>query len=187
MLLNLVGSGHPIFRCTNALERGQLRSKEGGKTTIHVTACDENVRLLLKMVISVNQLSLYGAVANMIKELPCDQRAPGKPVALDQMEQEILIQPPIAEVQANDERQGSLLQDYERRFERVPKDQRLSKLCSEAGLNLVEIGQFFGALPSPDEPETQSLCREYALPRDEEEIVQKDGSKAMHGLVLSWT
>ena len=53
---------------------------------------------------SVNQLSLYGAVADMIQELPEDQRAPGRPVALDQTEQEILIQPPLAEVQSNDER-----------------------------------------------------------------------------------
>ena len=49
---------------------------------------------------SVNQLSLYGAVADLIKELP-DQRAPGKPVALDQMKQEILTQPPLGEVQAD--------------------------------------------------------------------------------------
>ena len=35
MLQNLKDSGHPIFRCTSPLERGQLRSKEGGKTTIH--------------------------------------------------------------------------------------------------------------------------------------------------------
>ena len=43
MLLNFEKSGHPIFRCTSALEEGQLRSKDGGKTTIHFTACDENV------------------------------------------------------------------------------------------------------------------------------------------------
>ena len=54
-------------------------------------------------------------------------------------EQEILTQPPLAEVQANEERQGSLLQDYEQRFEKLPEDQKLSKLCSEAGLNLVEV------------------------------------------------
>ena len=95
-------SGHPIFRCTSALERGHLKSKGGGRTTIHFTASDDNVQLILKMVISVNQLSLNGAVADLIKELPVDQRAPGKPVALDQMEQEILTQPPLAEVQADD-------------------------------------------------------------------------------------
>ena len=73
---------HPIFLCTSALETGELRSKGGGKATIS----DENVRLLLKMVMSVNQLSLYGAVADLIIDLPDDQRAPGKPLALDQME-----------------------------------------------------------------------------------------------------
>ena len=55
------------------MERGQLKSKVGGKTSIHFTACDENVRLLLKMVMSVNQLSLHGAVADMIQELPKGQ------------------------------------------------------------------------------------------------------------------
>ena len=50
----------------------------------------------------------------MIQELPVDQRAPGKLVALDQMEQENLTQPHFAEVQADEERQGNLLQDYER-------------------------------------------------------------------------
>ena len=113
ILQNFAGSGHPIFRCASALERGPLRSKEGGNTTFHFTASVENVRLLLNMVMSVNQLSLYGAVADMIAELPDDQRTAGLPVALDQMEQEILTRPPIAEVQANDERQGNLLQDYE--------------------------------------------------------------------------
>ena len=100
--------GHPIFRCTSALVRGQLRSKRGGRTTRHFTASDDNDQSLLKMVISVNQLSLYGTVAYLIQELPDDQRAPGKLVASDQMEQEILTQPLVAEVQANEERRRNL-------------------------------------------------------------------------------
>ena len=60
-------------------------------------------------------------------------------------------------------------EDYEQRFERLPEDQKLSKLCSEAGLNLVEVGQFFYALPPPKEPKTQSLCRENARAREDEE------------------
>ena len=44
MLMNFETSDHPIFRCTSALERGQLRSKGGGKTTFHFTACDANVQ-----------------------------------------------------------------------------------------------------------------------------------------------
>ena len=34
---------------------------------------------------------------------------------------------------------------------------------------MVEVGQFFYALPSLDEPKIRSLCREYALPREDEE------------------
>ena len=45
------------------------------------------------MVMSVNKLSLYGPVADMIQELPEDQTAPGRLVALDQTEQEIPVQP----------------------------------------------------------------------------------------------
>ena len=146
MLLNFEKSGHPFFHCTSALEKGQLRSKGGGKTTKHFTTCEENVQLLLKMVVSVNQLSL--------------------PVASDQTEQEILVQPPIAEVPSNDERQGNLLHSHEQRFERLPEEQKLSKLCSGAGLNLVEVGQFFYALPSPKEPKIRSSCRKYAQPRE---------------------
>ena len=84
------------------------------------------------MVISVNQLSLYGAVAAMIAELPVDQKAPGKPVASGQLdEREILTQLPLAELQANEERQGNLLQEYEQRFDKLSEDQKLSRLCSE--------------------------------------------------------
>ena len=50
MLLNFEKSGHPIFFCISALERGELRSKVGGKTTKHFTACEEIVQSLLKMV-----------------------------------------------------------------------------------------------------------------------------------------
>ena len=44
---NFAGSGHPKIRCTSALERGQLRSKDGGKTTIHFNGSTENIELLL--------------------------------------------------------------------------------------------------------------------------------------------
>ena len=118
------------------------------------------MELLLQMVISVNLLSLYGAVADMIAELLAGQRAPAKPVASGQLDrQEILTQPPLAEFQANEERQGNLLQEYEQRFEKLSEDQKLSRLCSEAGLRLVEVGQFICALPSPRGKANQSSCR----------------------------
>ena len=66
MLQNFAGSRHPTFRCTSALERGELRSKGGGKTSIHFNGSTQNI--VLQMVISVNQFSLYGAVPDMIEE-----------------------------------------------------------------------------------------------------------------------
>ena len=168
MLRNFAGFGHPVFRGTSVLERRELTSKVGGKTSIHFNGSTENIELLLQMVISVNQVSLYGAVADMIEELSVGRRALGKLVASGQLDkQEILAEP--AETQANEERQGDLLQEYEERFEKLTEDRRLSKLCSEAGLRLVEIGQFFYALPSQRGEEHQSLCREYTLLRDQKE------------------
>ena len=91
-----------------------MRSKGSGKKSIHFNGSTKNIELLLKMVISVNQLSIYGAVTDMIEELQVGQRAVGKPKAQGQMDKvEILTQPPLAEMQANEERQGSLLQEYE--------------------------------------------------------------------------
>ena len=65
MMLNFAESGHPIFRATNALERGDLRSKEKGKTSIHFSGIDENIELFLRTVISATQLSVYGATADL--------------------------------------------------------------------------------------------------------------------------
>ena len=72
------------------------------------------------MAISVNQLNFHGVVADMIEELPVGQKAPGKPGAPGQLDkQEILTRPPLADLQANEQRQGNVLQEYEERFEKI--------------------------------------------------------------------
>ena len=157
MLRNFDTSGHPIFLCTSAIEWGQLKSNWGGKTTIHFNGSTKNIELLFQMVISVNHLSLYGAVAEMIAEVPVDQ--------LDK--QEIISQPLPAEFHADEERQGNLLQEHEERFETLSADQKLSRLCFETGLRLVEVGQFFYAVLSPRGEGNQPLRREYTLPPDQ--------------------
>ena len=140
MLQNFKDSGHTIFLFTSALERGQLRSKGGGKTTIHFNGSTENIELLLQVVIYVSSVFLRSSGG-------CDWRitswseSSGETAASCQLDkQEIITQPPLAEVQANEERQGNLLQENEQRFEKMSEDQKLSRLCSEAGLRLVEIG-----------------------------------------------
>ena len=71
-MLNFSESGHPIFRATSALERGELRSKEKGKKSIHVDGSEEIIELILRTIVSVNQLSIYGAVADLCNGLDPD-------------------------------------------------------------------------------------------------------------------
>ena len=85
-MANFSGSGHPIFRASSAFERGELRSKEGDNKSIHFNGSHENNELLLRTVISANQLSIYGATADLCDEVPKGIRAPGKPAAPDHLE-----------------------------------------------------------------------------------------------------
>ena len=72
MMKNFSDSGHPIFRASGAFERGELKSKGGGKKSTHFNGSAENVELLLRTVISANQLSVYGAIADLCRELSED-------------------------------------------------------------------------------------------------------------------
>ena len=45
--------------------------------------------------------------------------------------------------------------------------QKLSKPCSEAGLNLVQIGQFFYDFDAEEGQQMQHLCRGYTMLRNE--------------------
>ena len=104
MMMNFSESRHPIFRASSAFELGELRSKEGGKKTIHFNGSDENIELLLRTFISANQLSVYGAVADMCNELSEDLRALVKPKAPDYLDKtEIPTGPSNAETQANEQ------------------------------------------------------------------------------------
>ena len=64
-MLELAESGHPIFRATSPSSRGQLKSKGGGKLSIHYCADLETIKTVFRTITSVNQLSLYGAVPEM--------------------------------------------------------------------------------------------------------------------------
>ena len=98
MVLHFVESGHPIFRATNAQERGELRSKAKGKKSIHSNGSEETIELILRTAISVNQLTIYGAVADLCGELSKDSRVSGKPDANEYLETvEIPTELPVAD------------------------------------------------------------------------------------------
>ena len=68
--------------------------------------------------------------------------------------------------------QGNLLREYEHNFAELPEDQKVAKLCSDAGfLKDIGKGQFFITLEEEEEEgpdEMKNSCREYTLPRNQE-------------------
>ena len=68
MMVTLAESGHRVFRATSPLSRGQLKSKGGGKLSIHYCADLETITTVFRTIFSVNQLSLCGALAEMCEE-----------------------------------------------------------------------------------------------------------------------
>ena len=63
MLLEFAESGHPAFRATTPLSRGILKSKGHGKLSIHFAADELTIDTIYRIILSANQLRIYGAVA----------------------------------------------------------------------------------------------------------------------------
>ena len=82
MLLEFAESGCPIFRATTPLSRGKLKSKGHGKLSSHFGATQETIETIFRIIVSANQLSLYGAVANMCEEFESHQDRSGQPDVL---------------------------------------------------------------------------------------------------------
>ena len=61
-------SGHPLFRASSAFERVDLGSKGHGKKSTQFNDNEGNIEMLLRTVISVNQLSIYRAWADLCNE-----------------------------------------------------------------------------------------------------------------------
>ena len=82
MLVELGESGCPIFRATSDLSRGRLKNKGHGKLSIHYCADLETIETIFRIIVSANQLSLYGAVAEMCEEYETFRERSGQPVAM---------------------------------------------------------------------------------------------------------
>ena len=170
MLLEFAESGHLIFRATTPLSRGQLKSKGRGKLSIHFTANQETVDTIYRIILSVNQLSVYGAVAAICEEFEDHQDRTGQPVIL--VGQSIVLGEVKAETPVHDEdpRNDQIIwQQYIQQVESLSPENRLSKFCKEAGfMRVVEVGQYFVTKDTGDFRQFQSVaCREYTLPRDD--------------------
>ena len=145
MMKTLAGSGHPVFRATSPLSRGQLKSKGGGKLSIHCCADQETITTVFRTITSVNQLSLYGAVAVMCEE--DESYHAGRPVVGEQSSSSFVPNVIKTNVLLNNDdpaHEELLLQRYGERIEKLSQQDKLSKFCTHVGfLTTVEVGQYF--------------------------------------------
>ena len=80
MMIKFVESGHPVFRATSPLSRGTLKSKGGRKLSVHFCADGDTIETVVRTIISVNQLSIYGAVSDVCEEYGTCQTSTGRPI-----------------------------------------------------------------------------------------------------------
>ena len=163
-------SGHPIFRATTPLSRGILKSKGQGKLSIHFTADYPTIETVFRIIISANQLSIYGAAATICEEFETHQNGSGEPDVL--MGQSIVLGEIKAEVPLLNENSSNhqiLWQQYMERIESLSPESKVSRFCMEAGfIRVVEVGQYFMTKDTGDGRQFRSVaCREYTLPRDD--------------------
>ena len=140
-------SGHPVFRATIPLSRGTLKSKGGGELSIHFCADGNSIETVFRTIISVNQLSIYGAVSDVCEEYSTCQTRTGRPVLAEQSvpffaPADLLIMTPTPSIEIL--AQENLLQKHKERVEKLPQPDQLIKVCTDAGfLKTAEVGQYF--------------------------------------------
>ena len=84
MMIKFGESGHPVCRATSPFSRGTLKSKGSGKLSIHICADGDTIETVFRTIISVNQLSIYGAVSDVCDEYRACQARTGRPVVAEQ-------------------------------------------------------------------------------------------------------
>ena len=192
MMIKFSERGHPVFRSTSPLSRGTLKSKGGGKLSIHFCADEGTIEAVLRTIISVNQLSIYGAVSDVCEEYKSCHVRIGRLVLVGQSDPLFVPKSSLMKtltLSTDDPAQEDLLQKYQERVERLSQQNRVIKFCIDAGyLTTVEVGQHFMTKDTDEFSQfTESMaCREYTLPRYENHLIRKVGFEGTPKLGPYW-
>ena len=138
---------------------------------IHIAPTQETIEAIFRKIFSANQLSLYGAVAEICEEHESLHDSSGRPDTV--MGQSIVLSEIKTEVSLDCDDpayQDLLLQKYEERIKKLSQQDKLSKFCMDAGfLSVVENRQYFITKDTGDLTQFNTVaCREYTLPREDE-------------------
>ena len=125
MLLEFAESTCPIFRATTTLSRGQLKSKGHGELSIQFAAAQATIETIFRLIVPANQLSLYGAFAEMCEEYESLHERTGRPVVMGQSSSSLVLSAIKTEVSLDSDDSAYhnfLLQQYGERIELSHQD-----------------------------------------------------------------
>ena len=167
-MLTFAESRHPVFRSTSPLSRGVLKSNGGGKLSIFFCADEGTIETVFRTILSVNQLSIYGAVSDLCEEYKSCHVRTGRLVLAEQSDP---LFEPASLLMKTLTPSTDLLQKVPRTSgDKLSQQNRVIKFCTDAGfLTTVDVGQYF--MTQDNEEFSQLTCavafREYTLTRDE--------------------
>ena len=79
MMLNFAGSGHPYIPCYQRIRKRKIDKSQGKEwSSFTSTVAMKTIELVLRAIISVNHLSVDGAVADLCGELARDFKGYGE-------------------------------------------------------------------------------------------------------------
>ena len=107
----------------------------------------KRLKHIFRIIVSANQLSLYGAIAEICEEYETLHEKTGRLVVMGQSSSSLVLSVIKTEVLLDCDDpaiKDLLLQQYGERIEKLSHQDKLSNFCMDAGfLNVVEIGQYF--------------------------------------------
>ena len=192
MMIQFSESRHPVFRSKGPLYRGTLKSKGGGQLSIHFCADEGTIETVFRTIISVDQVSFHGAVSDLCEEYKACHVRTERPVMAGQSDPLFVPTSSLMKTPTpltDDPAQEDLLLKYQERVERLSQQNRLIKICTDAGfLTTVDVGQYFMTKDTEEFSQfTESVgCREYTFPRDEKYLTRKEGFEGTRKLDPNW-
>ena len=163
--------GHPVFRATSPLSRGQLKSKGGGKLSIYYCADLEKTKTSHTYFCKSAQ-SLRSSCRNVWRILKpftrerCNplwwgNRVPHSCPVWSRQKFLWIVMTVLTK--------HLLLQQYGERIEKLSQPNWANCVRMQDFLNVVEIGQYFMTKDTAELFQFHAVaCREYTFPRDEE-------------------
>ena len=157
------------------------KAKGHGKLSIHYCADLETIETIFRIIVSVNQLRLYGAVAEMCEEYETLHDRTGQPVVGGQSSSSFVPNVIKTEVPLDCDHlahKDLLLQQY---------GERIEKLSQQDKLNVVEIGQYVMTKDTAEFSQFRAAACVSTLSQEtKKHHNQKDGSKGAPKLDPYW-